>query len=110
MPTHADRHELLTVKETAFLLRLHPMTVRRMIEQGAIPAVQLNGKGTSIRVDADRLETQLHQASATAAATSSADRSAAPSERDEACTSLLAGNQPPADSVSRRGLNSGRSL
>jgi excisionase family DNA binding protein len=55
MLAHADRHELLTVKETASLLRLHPMTVRRMIEQGAIPAAQLAGKGTSIRIPAEGL-------------------------------------------------------
>ena len=59
MLAHADRRELLTVKETASLLRLHPMTVRRLIEQGAIPAVQLAGKGTAIRIDAAELETRL---------------------------------------------------
>jgi excisionase family DNA binding protein len=56
MLAHADRHELLTVKETASLLRLHPITVRRMIEQGAIPAVQLAGKGTSIRIPLSALQ------------------------------------------------------
>jgi excisionase family DNA binding protein len=59
MLAHADRRELLTVKETASLLRLHPITVRRLIEQGAIPAVQLAGKGTAIRIDAAELETRL---------------------------------------------------
>jgi excisionase family DNA binding protein len=65
MLAHADRHELLTVKETASLLRLHPMTVRRLIERGAIPAVQLAGKGTAIRIDAAELETRLRPQSST---------------------------------------------
>jgi excisionase family DNA binding protein len=65
MLARADRHELLTVKETASLLRLHPMTVRRLIEQGAIPAVQLAGKGTAIRIDAAELETRLRPQSST---------------------------------------------
>lgn len=56
MLTTANRHSLLTVKEAAARLRLHPMTVRRMIRDGRIPAVQLGGPGSSIRVAADELE------------------------------------------------------
>jgi excisionase family DNA binding protein len=57
--TVANRCELLTVKEAAVRLRLHPMTVRRMIRDGRIPAVQLGGRGASIRVDSDELERLL---------------------------------------------------
>jgi excisionase family DNA binding protein len=76
MLAHADRHELLTVKEVASRLRLHPMTVRRMIEEGAIPAVQLAGKGTSIRIDAAELETRLCPQSSTVGLGSSVDAGA----------------------------------
>jgi excisionase family DNA binding protein len=50
MLTNTHRRELLTVKETAARLGLHPMTIRRKIERGEIPAVQLGGPGTSIRI------------------------------------------------------------
>jgi excisionase family DNA binding protein len=59
MLTEAHR-ELLTVKETAQLLGLHPMTVRKMIAQGRLPALQLGGPGTSVRVPADELEQWLY--------------------------------------------------
>lgn len=55
MLTDAHTRELLTVKEAAQRLRLHPMTVRRMIDDGRLPAVQLGGPGTAIRVDAQEL-------------------------------------------------------
>src|SRR6266550_5449246 len=85
-------HELLSVKETAAKLRLHPQTVRRLISEGAIPAVQLAGRGTSIRVDAVELESRLHQASTPAAVTTtSAARSATPSQRGEGRAPQLAG-------------------
>ena len=47
MLTHTPRRELLTVKETAWRLRLHSQTVRRMVADGRIPAVQLGGPGCS---------------------------------------------------------------
>jgi excisionase family DNA binding protein len=56
MLTHADRREWLTVKETAARLRLYPMTVRRMIAHGRIPAVQLGGPRTAICVSAGELD------------------------------------------------------
>jgi excisionase family DNA binding protein len=58
--TNADRGRLLTVKETAALLDLHPMTFRRKIERGEIPALRLGAKGTSIRVDEAELESWLY--------------------------------------------------
>lgn len=60
MLTTANRRSLLTVKEVASRLGLHPMTVRRMIADGRLPAVQLGGHGTSIRVYVDELERWLH--------------------------------------------------
>ena len=58
--TNADRGRLLTVKETAALLDLHPMTVRRKIERGEIPALRLGNKGTSIRIDEAELQRWLY--------------------------------------------------
>jgi excisionase family DNA binding protein len=60
MLTSADRRVLLTVKETAARLGLHPMTVRRKIERGEIPAVRLGHKGASIRIDEAELEAWLY--------------------------------------------------
>jgi excisionase family DNA binding protein len=51
MVTDARRSQLLTVKETASRLGYHPRTVRRKIERGEIPAVQLGGKGSAVRVN-----------------------------------------------------------
>jgi excisionase family DNA binding protein len=36
------------------------MTVRRMIAEGRIPAIQLGGRGTSIRIDEAELERWLY--------------------------------------------------
>jgi excisionase family DNA binding protein len=59
MLTQAQAARLLTVKETATRLGLHPQTVRTKILRGEIPAVQLGGPGTSIRVDPAELELWL---------------------------------------------------
>ena len=59
MLTQAERRELLTVKEAAAVLRVHPMTVRRMIALGRIPAVQLGGPGTAVRIDRAELDRWL---------------------------------------------------
>jgi len=51
METLTDtQRRLLTVKETAARLGLHPMTVRSKIRRGDLPAVQLGGKGSAVRV------------------------------------------------------------
>ncbi len=50
----------LTVKETASRLGLHEITVRRKIAQGDLPALQLGGPGTAIRVPEDELEQWLY--------------------------------------------------
>ncbi len=56
------RPELLTVDETAELLRLGESTVRRKIRTGQIPAVRLasHGRGT-VRVPRDELEAWLRR-------------------------------------------------
>lgn len=59
MLANTHRGELLTVTETAARLRVHPMTVRKMIAEGRIPAVQFGGPGTSIRVPEAELERWL---------------------------------------------------
>lgn len=43
--------ELLTVRETAELLRVTPLTVRRYIQDGRLPAVKV-GKGVRVRKEA----------------------------------------------------------
>jgi excisionase family DNA binding protein len=60
MLTETHEGSLLTVKEAAALLGLHPMTVRKMIRQQRLPAVQIGGPGTSVRIPADELEQWLY--------------------------------------------------
>jgi excisionase family DNA binding protein len=60
MLTQTHRGRLLTVKEAASQLRLHPMTVRKKIERGQIPAVQLGGPGTAVRIAESELEARLY--------------------------------------------------
>jgi excisionase family DNA binding protein len=60
--TPTNQRELLTVNEAAALLRLHPMTVRSMIREGRLPALQLGGKGASVRIPVDELEAWLDDA------------------------------------------------
>ena len=58
MLTQAHR-ELLTVDQVAEILGIHAMTVRRKIRTGQIPAIQLGGPGSAIRVLSDELEAWL---------------------------------------------------
>lgn len=60
MRSDAHRSALLTVKQTASRLGYHPMTVRKKIAEGEIPAVQLGGKGSAIRVDQHELESWIY--------------------------------------------------
>lgn len=57
--TRAHRGKLLTVKGAADQLRLHPMTVRKKIDRGQIPAIQLGGPGTAVRIAESELENWL---------------------------------------------------
>jgi len=53
--------QLLTVKETATLLRQSPWSVRQKIARGEIPALKIgNGPRAPIRVDAGELERWLY--------------------------------------------------
>jgi excisionase family DNA binding protein len=46
----------LTVLQAAALLGYHPMTVRKKIAAGQIPAVQLGGPSSAIRIPARELQ------------------------------------------------------
>ena len=59
MPVIAQRLAWLTVKEAARRLGLHEVTVRRKIARGEIPALQLGGRGASIRILENELERWL---------------------------------------------------
>jgi excisionase family DNA binding protein len=48
----------ITVNECAELLSLHPMSVRKIIARGKIPAVRI---GRTVRVDLRALEAQLEE-------------------------------------------------
>jgi excisionase family DNA binding protein len=43
--------ELLTIQETARLLKVNPITIRRYIERGRLPAVRV-GRGVRVRKEA----------------------------------------------------------
>jgi excisionase family DNA binding protein len=45
------QRRLITIDQAAERLGLSRRTVERKIEQGLIPALQLGGKGTAIRID-----------------------------------------------------------
>lgn len=54
--------QLLTVDEAASALRVVPVTVRRMIARGQLPAVRLGGRaGGLMRVRASDLEELLRE-------------------------------------------------
>ena len=52
--------ELLTVRETAAILRVAPITVRRYIATGRLPAVRV---GRNVRIDRDALPLALQPVS-----------------------------------------------
>jgi len=62
----AAGHEFLTVGEAADLLGVTHQTVRRKIAHGDIPAVQLGGPGSAIRIPRDAFDTWLWSAGETA--------------------------------------------
>jgi excisionase family DNA binding protein len=55
----AAAHEFLTVAEAADLLGVTHQTVRRKITLGHIPAVQLGGRGSHIRIPRDAFNAWL---------------------------------------------------
>jgi excisionase family DNA binding protein len=58
--TELTRPKLLTVKEAALKLRCSPLTIRRRVWSGELPAVQLGGPGTALRIREDELERWLY--------------------------------------------------
>jgi excisionase family DNA binding protein len=52
-------HELLTTAEVAERLRVSERTVRRWAAEGTMPAIQLGGAGTHLRIPATALERWL---------------------------------------------------
>jgi len=61
MPTIVEEPNWLTVKETARRLGLHPLTVRRKIWAGELPALQLGGRKCPVRVPEDELASWLEE-------------------------------------------------
>jgi excisionase family DNA binding protein len=55
------RGRLLRVPEVAARLGVDPSTVYRWIESGRLPALQLGGRGYTVRVDERELETWLYE-------------------------------------------------
>jgi excisionase family DNA binding protein len=53
--TVADKRQLLTIPEAAELLRVSTWTIRRYIANGQIPALQLGGRRSPVRIPADEL-------------------------------------------------------
>jgi len=50
MPT-----EVLIVTEAASKLRMHPATIRRLVQRGHLAAIQIGGKGGKLRIEASAL-------------------------------------------------------
>jgi excisionase family DNA binding protein len=59
-------HDFLTVAETADLLGVHQNTVRRKIAVGELPAVQLGGPGSHIRIPREAFQAWLWSGGETA--------------------------------------------
>ena len=51
---------LLKISETAARLNVSKVTVRRLIRRGELPAVQLGGKGSAVRVAEAELDDWLY--------------------------------------------------
>jgi excisionase family DNA binding protein len=52
---------MLRISDVARRLACSTSTVRRLIANGELPATQLNGKHTSVRIDEDLLENWLQE-------------------------------------------------
>jgi excisionase family DNA binding protein len=60
MTTTATRSRLLRVPEVADRLRVSRQTIYRAVASGRLPAVQLGGPGTPLRIDEHELEAWLY--------------------------------------------------
>jgi excisionase family DNA binding protein len=63
MSTAVSIRPLLTVNEAAQLLGVSTKQVRRLIAQGELPALQLGGPGSAMRIDRDELVRWLYSSS-----------------------------------------------
>lgn len=59
---NASNGEYLTIREAAARLKIHPVTVRKKIDSGVIPAIQIGGPGSALRIDASELAVCLRRA------------------------------------------------
>ena len=59
MSTAVHESDYLSVRAAAELLGVAPITIRRRIESGALPATQLGGTGSSIRIPRSALDRWL---------------------------------------------------
>jgi excisionase family DNA binding protein len=50
MSTAAHEREYLSIAAAADLLDVAPITIRRRIDAGELPAVQLGGRGSAVRI------------------------------------------------------------
>jgi excisionase family DNA binding protein len=55
----SERKRLLRINEVAERLGVSPSTVRRLLGNGELPWLRLNGPGSSIRIPEDKLEQWL---------------------------------------------------
>jgi excisionase family DNA binding protein len=60
MRTAAYERDYLSIREAAAMLDVSPITIRRKIEAGELLAGQLGGRGSSIRIPRDALESWLY--------------------------------------------------
>jgi excisionase family DNA binding protein len=58
----AAEQEFLTVAQAAYLLAVDHRTVRRKIREGELPAIQLGGRGSHIRIPRRALDAWLWSA------------------------------------------------
>jgi excisionase family DNA binding protein len=65
MSTAVHKSEFLSVADAARMLDVAPITIRRRIESGELPATQLGGPGSGIRIPRDALTTWLWATSET---------------------------------------------
>ena len=61
MTTAANESESRSIAEVALKLGISAPTVRRRIASGELPAVQLGGPGSAVRVDARDLDRWLKE-------------------------------------------------
>jgi excisionase family DNA binding protein len=63
----AQESPLLTTREAAEVLNVSPLTIRRMVARGDLPALRIGfGPKAQLRIDADELGRTLARASARA--------------------------------------------